>query len=103
MHQRYCVAELDKNEKGQEEKKSKITDLSANIDENTATVDTLAKEITALKAQVVEMNVQIKRASEDREKANREFQQAVADQRATQRILEKVPARLQKVYSAPAL
>jgi len=99
-HQRYCVAELDKNEKGQEEKKSKITDLSANIDENTATVATLAKEIKALQAQVVEMNVQIKRASEDREKENQEFQQVIADQRATQNILAKVYARLEKVYAA---
>jgi len=99
-HQRYCVAELDKNEKGQADKKTKISDLSANIDENTATVDTLAKEIKALKAQVVEMNVQIKRASEDREKANQEFQQVIADQRATQNILAKVYARLEKVYAA---
>jgi len=102
-HQRYCVSELDKNEKSTESKKARIADLTAAIDENTATVDTLAKEISALQAQVTEMNVQIKRASEDREKANQEFQQAVADQRATQRILEKVLARLQKVYSAPAL
>jgi len=99
-HQRYCVSELDKNEKSTESKKARIADLTAAIDENTATVDTLAKEISALQAQVTEMNVQIKRASEDREKANQEFQQAVADQRATQRILEKVLARLQKVYSA---
>jgi len=63
-------------------------------------VDTLAKEITALKAQVVEMNVQIKRASEDREKENQEFQQVIADQRATQNILAKVYARLEKVYAA---
>jgi hypothetical protein len=99
-HQRYCVAELDKNEKGQAEKKSRIADLSANIDENTATVATLTKEIKALQDQVVEMNVQIKRASEDREKANREFQQVIADQRATQNILAKVYARLEKVYAA---
>jgi chromosome segregation ATPase len=102
-HQRYCVAELDKNEKGQAEKKSRIADLSANIDENTATVATLTKEIKALQDQVVEMNVQIKRASEDRKKENQEFQQVIADQRATQNILTKVYARLEKVYAAPSL
>jgi hypothetical protein len=102
-HQRFCTAELDKNDKSSEAKKAHIADLTAAIDENTATVDTLSKEIKALQAQVVEMNVQIKRASEDREKANQEFQQTVADQRATQNILAKVLARLAKVYQTTAL
>ena len=43
------------------------------------------------------MQVQIKRASEDREAANAVFQQTIADQRATVAILSKVLARLQKV------
>jgi len=102
-HQRFCTAELDKNAKSTDSKKSRIADLTAAIDENTATVDTLTKEIAALQAQVAEMNVQIKRASEDREKANQEFQQTIADQRATQNILAKVLARLQKVYQTTAL
>jgi uncharacterized protein YoxC len=102
-HQRFCTAELDKNEKSSDQKKTHIADLTATIDENTATVDTLTKEIATLQAQVKEMNVQIKRASEDREKANQEFQQTIADQRATQSILAKVLARLQKVYQTTAL
>merc|ERR1719506_234612 len=34
------------------------------------------------------MNVQMKRAGEDREKENQEFQQTVADQRASQKLLQ---------------
>merc|ERR1719326_2731390 len=99
-HQRFCTKELTENEAGQEEKKDKIEALSAEMEDNTATVDTLTKEIAELQKQVAEMKVQVKRASEDREKANKIFQQAVADQRATQNILNKVYKRLAKVYSA---
>merc|ERR1719236_451762 len=99
-HQRFCSKELTENEAGQEEKKDHIEDLTAQMEDNTATVDTLTKEIAELQKQVAEMKVQVKRASEDREKANKIFQQAVADQRATQNILNKVYKRLAKVYSA---
>merc|ERR1719313_636638 len=99
-HQRFCTKELTENEAGQTEKKDHIEDLSAEIEDNTATVDTLTKEIAELQKQVAEMKVQVKRASEDREKANKIFQQAVADQRATQNVLNKVYKRLEKVYAA---
>merc|ERR1719231_1129883 len=46
-------------------------------------------------------NVQLKRAGEDRVLANKEFQRTIQDQRATQLILKKVMARLEKVYEAP--
>jgi chromosome segregation ATPase len=99
-HQRFCTKELTENEAGQEEKKDHIEDITAEMEDNTATVDTLKNEIAELQKQVGEMKVQVKRASEDREKANKIFQQAVADQRATQNILNKVYKRLAQVYSA---
>jgi len=99
-HQRFCSKELTENEAGQEEKKDKIESLTAEMEDNTATVDTLTKEIEVLQKQVAEMKVQVKRASEDREKANKIFQQAVADQRATQNVLNKVYKRLAQVYAA---
>merc|ERR1719326_2031836 len=99
-HQRFCTKELTENEAGQEEKKDHIEDLTAEMEDNTGTVDTLKNEIAELQKQVGEMKVQVKRASEDREKANKIFQQAVADQRATQNVLNKVYKRLAQVYSA---
>merc|ERR1712193_282212 len=47
----------------------------------------LTSEIETLKSEVAEMQVQMKRAGEDREKENKEFQQTVADQRASQKLL----------------
>merc|ERR1719353_1311099 len=99
-HQRFCSKELTENEAGQAEKKDHIEDLTAEMEDNTATVDTLTNEIAELQKQVAEMKVQVKRASEDREKANKIFQQAVADQRATQNVLNKVYKRLASVYAA---
>merc|ERR1719284_1531174 len=41
----------------------------------------------------------MKRASENREAENADFQQAVTDQRITQQILQKALERMQSVYS----
>merc|ERR1719269_134825 len=60
-----------------------------------------AAELAELQEQIGEMNVQLKRAGEDRVLANKEFQRTIQDQRATQLILKKVMARLEKVYEAP--
>jgi uncharacterized protein YoxC len=100
-HQRFCTEELSENAAQQASTKEKIEDLTAEIEEKNATVETLASEIAVLQEQVSEMNKQLKRASEDRALANKEFQLTVADQRATQEVLERVLTRLGKVYAAP--
>merc|ERR1719350_252237 len=49
------------------------------------------------------MQVQLKRAGEDREKQNKEFQSTVADQRETQKLLKAALGVLQDFYAkAPA-
>jgi len=98
-HQRFCAKELSKNEKGQAEKKQKIKDLTLSLEDMAATIDTLTKDIATLEEQVASANREIKHASEDREAENTEFQQTVADQRATQTILQKCLARLEQVYA----
>merc|ERR1719299_265345 len=50
-------------------------------------IDELTKAIAALQAEIAEMQVQLKRAGEDRELENKDFQNVVADQRETQRLL----------------
>jgi len=67
------------------------------------TIDTLSKEIETLKAEVAELQVQMKRAGEDREKANKEFQVTVADQRATQKLLAAALNILKGFYEKAAL
>ena len=73
-------------------------DLEANIANLEAEIDTLTQDLAALAAEIKEAQVQVKRASEDRELENKEFQQTVADQRATQQILKKALDRLKVVY-----
>merc|ERR1719488_285237 len=77
--------------------------LIAKIEDLASTIDSLAKEIEVLKAEVAEMQVQMKRAGEDREKANKEFQMTVADQRATQKLLTAALGILKGFYEKAAL
>merc|ERR1719201_2253815 len=93
-HQEFCAKELSENEQQQTDTKYHISDLTSEIEESTDKVNTLASEIA-------ELNVQLKRAGEDRVLANEEFQRTIQDQRATQLILNKVMKRLEKVYEAP--
>merc|ERR1719240_1954188 len=79
-HRDYCIENLNNNERNTERKDREKKDVLAKIDELTMTIDTLTKEIETLKSEISEMQLQLKRAGEDRELANKEFQQVVADQ-----------------------
>merc|ERR1719265_2278763 len=56
------------------------------------------KEIEALKAEIAEMQVQLKRAGEDRELENSDFQKVIADQRSTQKLLTAALDKLKGFY-----
>jgi len=51
-----------------------------------------------LKKEIDELNLQIKRAGEDRELENKDFQATVADQRETQKLLNKALTVLKAVF-----
>merc|ERR1719392_98895 len=102
-HKDFCVEELNNNERDTEMKDRDKADLIAKIDDLSMTIDTLSKEIETLKAEVAELQVQMKRAGEDREKANKEFQVTVADQRATQKLLAAALNILKGFYEKAAL
>merc|ERR1712127_568338 len=55
------------------------------------------------KSEIAEMQLQMKRAGEDRERENKEFQMTVADQRETQRLLKAALSVLQDFYGKAAL
>merc|ERR1719386_674124 len=86
-HKDYCVSGFNENTKITEKKTRDKADLVTKIEDLTLTIDELAKGIETLKGEIAEMQVQMKRAGEDREKENKEFQLTVADQRATQKLL----------------
>merc|ERR1719197_2386775 len=88
----------DKFHKNDMEIEDLLKDLTTKINDFASAIDTLEKEIAALKAEILETTIELQRSSELRVKANKEFQSAVADQRATQAILKKALDRLSKFY-----
>merc|ERR1719305_1664160 len=98
MHKDFCVEEFNTNQLQTEKKDREKEDLIAKIEDLELTIKTLASEIDTLKSEVAEMQVQMKRAGEDREKQNKEFQQTVADQRASQKLLQSALNVLKGFY-----
>merc|ERR1719310_2655613 len=98
----FCVDGFNENERQTTEKTREKVDLETLIEDLTMKIDELHKAIETLKAEVGELQVQMKRAGEDREKENKEFQQTVAEQRATQVLLTKALDVLQGFYGKEA-
>jgi len=63
----------------------------------------LKSAIATLKSEIADMQTQLKRAGEDREKENKDFQQTVADQRETQKLLTQALSVLKGFYDKKAL
>jgi len=98
----FCTDEFNSNQLETEKKERERQDLEAKIEDLEMTIKTLIAEIDQLKAEIAEMQVQMKRAGEDREKENKEFQQTVADQRASVVLLSKALDILQGFYNKEA-
>merc|ERR1711979_136588 len=98
-HKDFCVDEFNTNQLQTEKKEREKQDLIAKIEDLEMTIKALTEAIDTLKAEIAEMQVQLKRAGEDREKENKEFQTTVADQRATQKLLKAALSVLGDFYS----
>jgi len=101
-HKDFCVDEFNSNQLQTEKKNREKQDLLAKIANLEAEIEALAEAIKTLKAEIAEMQVQLKRAGEDREKQNKEFQMTVADQRETQKLLTAALGVLQDFYGKKA-
>merc|ERR1712194_117879 len=101
-HKDFCVDEFNSNQLQTEKKDREKQDLIAKIADLEATIEGLAEAIKTLKAEIAEMQVQLKRAGEDREKQNKEFQMVVSDQRETQKLLTAALGVLQDFYGKKA-
>merc|ERR1719223_1067667 len=101
-HKDFCVDEFNSNQLQTEKKNREKQDVIAKIADLEATIEALAEAIKTLKAEIAEMQVQLKRAGEDREKQNKEFQMVVADQRETQKLLAAALGVLQDFYGKKA-
>jgi len=101
-HKDFCTEEFNTNQLQTEEKERQKSDLLAKIEDLEMTIKQLTADIGTLKSEIAEMQVQMKRAGEDREKQNKEFQTTVADQRATQKLLTAALDILQGFYEKKA-
>merc|ERR1719262_1938425 len=102
-HKDFCVDEITANEKETQAKEQAKNTLEEKIAALAETIEKLTKLQATLKAEVTELQVELKRAGEDREKANSEFQTTVADQRATQKLLAGALNILKSFYDKAAL
>jgi len=98
----FCRESFYENEMATEKKTREKEDLKKLIKDLEMTIDELTQAIETLKAEIAEMQKQMKRAGEDREKANKEFQLTVADQRATQKLLKGALDVLKGFYDKKA-
>jgi len=94
----YCTKEASNNEKETYEKTEQKEDLEALIEKLTKLIKKLQGEIATANGEIADSETAILKASQVREGENAEFQVVVADQRATQAILNKALARLQEFY-----
>jgi len=101
-HKDFCVDEFNTNQLQTEKKEREKADLIAKIEDLEMTIKALTDAITKLKSEIAEMQLQMKRAGEDREQENKEFQTTVADQRETQRLLKAALSILQDFYGKKA-
>merc|ERR550514_954917 len=70
-HKDFCTDELNQNQLQTETKEREKIDLEAKIEDLQLTIKTLTEQIDTLKNEISEMQVQMKRSGEDREKENK--------------------------------
>merc|ERR1719149_535060 len=97
-HKDFCTEGINTNERESELKQRDIDELVAKIEDLTVTIDELTKALNTLTAEIAEMQTQLKRAGEDREMENNDFQTTVQDQRATKALLNKALDVLKAIY-----
>jgi len=98
-----CTAEINSNEASTEASTRDRDEAVEKIEALTATIDTLTKEVAELKTQVADGMTAMKRAGEDRELENKDFQLIIADQRATMKVLNAALDILKGFYDKAAL
>merc|ERR1719421_654084 len=84
-----CVSDFNTNEKQTTERNGHKEDVETEINSLETEITAKKEEEDMIKQQIADSQVELKKASENREEENKVFQQTIADQRATQAILKK--------------
>jgi len=99
----YCTEELQSTEMSIAKADDLVADLQAKIGSLESQEKTLQDEIDADKASIAQGQMDLQRASEDRQRENLDFQKTIADQTMTIEILMKAMERLAQFYDAQLL
>merc|ERR1719253_897408 len=94
----WCIDEFDENAKQQQQTEFAEKDVLNKIASLKATIKTLTAEVAELKSEIAEMQKQLKAASEARDEENKDYQQTIADQKETQKLLKAALGVLQGFY-----
>jgi len=97
-----CIKDLNINTKQAAAKADAKADLDAKIASLESNIADLTSELKALTDSTFETQVQMKKATANRASENKDFQETITDQRATQAILEKAVNRLKQFYDKKA-
>jgi chromosome segregation ATPase len=97
-HKDYCVDEINTNERENDLKNRDKEEKEAHIETMKNEIHVLSQELDTLKAEIQTLQTELKRAGEDREAENKDFQDTVADQRATIKLLQKTLDVLKGFY-----
>merc|ERR1719265_2530204 len=101
-HKDGCVTDFNENDKQTTERNEHKGDVEQEIESLESEIDQLNEEEKVLLQEIADTQIEMKKASENREAENKEFQSTVADQRATQEILKKAVERLGDFYNKKA-
>jgi len=99
----YCTEELQSTEMSIAKADDLKADLEAKIGSLQSQEKTLQEEIINDKASIAQGQMDLQRASEDRQRENLDFQKTIADQTMTIEILMKAMERLAQFYDAQLL
>jgi hypothetical protein len=99
---RLCVDVFNTNQLQTEKKERKKQNLIAKNRDLDMIIQVRTQAFNGLKAEIAEMQMQLKRAGEDTEKENKEFQMTMSDQREPQTLLKKALDFVADSYSKKA-
>merc|ERR1719456_1551886 len=102
-HRDFCIDELNQNEKQTDEAYDTKKELQTKTDDLELQITNTGEEIATAKQAIADTQLQIKKASENREKENWDYQTTISDQKATQAILKKALDKLKAFYEKAGL
>lgn len=94
----WCKQSLQSNDMSIAKTETSKDDLIAKIDLLDSNMNTYSNEIATAKANIVELQTNLQRASEDRKAENLQFQNTISDQTVTIEVLHTAVNRLSKFY-----